>query len=144
MPDVAIERIRGVQLFSGLDRRALKHVAESMRERRFAPGHEVTEEGEHGYSFFVIDEGEAEVTVGGAQRAMLGVGDSFGELALITGRERMATVTAKTDLRCFALTGWDFQRLVRENAEVAWQLLETLARILEDERQTRRGVDSVG
>lgn len=137
MPDAAIDLLRGVPLFSGLDGRSLERVADSMRERRFAPGHGMTEEGEQGYGFFVIGQGEAEVTVGGKLREVLAAGDSFGELALLTGRERLATVTAKTDLRCFVLMGWDFQRIVRENADVAWQLLQSVARMLEDERRTQ-------
>ena len=97
----------------------------------------MTEEGEQGYGFFVIGQGEAEVTVGGEPREVLTAGNSFGELALLTGRERLATVTAKTDLRCFVLMGWDFQQIVRENPDVAWQLLESVARLLEEERRTR-------
>ncbi len=137
MPDAVIDLLRGVPLFSGLDTNSLEQLAESMRERHFAPGHGMTEEGEQGFGFFVIGQGEAEVTVGGEQREVLAAGDSFGELALLTGRERLATVTATTDLRCFVLMGWDFQRIVRENADVAWQLLQSVARLLEDERRAR-------
>ncbi len=110
-----------------------------MSERRFPPGHTVTEEGTQGFGFFVITEGEAEVTVGGEPREGLRAGDSFGELALLTGRGRMATVKAKTDLRCFALMGWEFERVVRENADLAWELLRSVARLLEDERHARMG-----
>jgi CRP-like cAMP-binding protein len=137
MPTAAIDLLRSVPLFFGLDRRSLEQVAGSMRERSFALGHTVTEEGEQGFGFFIIREGEAEVTVHGESREALGAGDSFGELALLTGRGRLATVKAKTDLRCFVLTGWDFERIVRENNELAWQLLRSVARLLEDERRAR-------
>jgi CRP-like cAMP-binding protein len=108
-----------------------------MRERHFAPGHEMTAEGEQGFGFFVIGQGEAEVTVAGERRDVLSAGEFFGELALLTGRERLATVRATTDLRCFVLMGWEFQRIVRENSDVAWQLLQSVARLLEEERRTR-------
>jgi CRP-like cAMP-binding protein len=137
MPDAAVDLLRGVPLFSGLDARSLKQVAGAMRERRFAPGHEMTAEGEQGFGFFVIGEGEAEVTVAGERRDVLSAGDSFGELALVTGRERLATVKAKTDVLCFVLMGWEFQRIVRDNSDVAWQLLQSVARLLEDERRPR-------
>jgi CRP-like cAMP-binding protein len=55
-------------------------------------------------------------------------GDFFGEIALIDGGERAATVTAVGELVCHGLTYWDFQPLVKENAAIAWALLQALAK----------------
>jgi CRP-like cAMP-binding protein len=78
----------------------------------------------------VIVNGRASVTVRGDERASLGPGDYFGEIALITGSERTATVTAETDLVCLGLTSWEFRPLVESNASIAWKLLQTMAKRL--------------
>ncbi len=72
-------------------------------------------EGSGGASFYVIDSGEAQVTIRGDEVATLGPGDHFGEIALIDGGQRLATVTATTDLVCHGLTYWEFRPLVQEN-----------------------------
>jgi CRP-like cAMP-binding protein len=124
------ELLRQVPLFSGLERKELAHIANSMKERVFAEGQEVTTEGEHGVGFFVIEDGEAAVTVRGEQRAILRRGEYFGEIALIAGSDRTATVTALTELRCLGMTFWEFRPIVESNGKIAWTLLQSLARQL--------------
>jgi CRP/FNR family transcriptional regulator len=65
-------------------------------------------------------------------RTSLGAGDSFGEMALIDEGPRTATVVAATDLRCLALSPWDFRPFVEEHPKVAWSMLQTLARRLRE------------
>ena len=124
------ELLRQVPLFSGLERKELEHVANSMKERVFAEGQAITTEGEHGVGFFVIEDGEAAVTVRGEQRTILRRGEYFGEIALIAGSDRTATVTALTELRCLGMTFWEFRPIVESNGRIAWTLLQSLAKQL--------------
>jgi CRP-like cAMP-binding protein len=124
------EALRQVPLFSGLEPKELEHLAASMKARVFAEGQEITTEGQHGVGFFVIEDGEAAVTVRGAQRTILRRGDYFGEIALIAGSDRTATVTALTELRCLGMTFWEFRPIVESNGRIAWTLLQSLAKQL--------------
>jgi len=124
------ELLRRVPLFAALDRGELDEVASSLRERKFSQGEDVLTEGRAGVGFFVIVDGEATVTVRGENRARLRPGDYFGEIALITGSERTATVRADSDMTCLALTAWEFRPIVEQNGTVAWKLLAALAKKL--------------
>ena len=127
------EALKRVPLFSHLGARQLRRLADKHRERRFTVGTTVVREGEmSGIGFFVIESGEATVTVSGRDVATLGPGDHFGELGLIAGRERAATVTARTDLACLELTAWDFRDLVKGDPDLAWKLLQHVVTVLLD------------
>ncbi|HEU4450737.1 MAG TPA: Crp/Fnr family transcriptional regulator [Gaiellaceae bacterium] len=127
-----VEALRQVPLFSGLDQKTLESLSGQMHERRFPEGSEVTREGSTGAGFFVISEGDADVTVGGEHRATIGPGDFFGEIALIDPGVRSASIVAATDLLCYGLTPWEFRPFVEEHPQVAWALLEALARRLRE------------
>ena len=122
-----------VPLFASLRPEDAEQVASMFKERRFAAGETVTKEGSGGAAFFLIQSGEATVSVRGERKAELKAGDHFGEIALIDGGERSATVTAGTDLVCYGLTYWDFRPLVQQNPAIAWGLLQSLARMLRSE-----------
>jgi CRP-like cAMP-binding protein len=62
----------------------------------------------------------------------LGPGDHFGEIALIADGERTATIRAQTELRCYGMTSWDFRPLVEDHADIAWKLLQAVARKIRD------------
>ena len=121
------DTLKRVPLFSELDNRELAQIATSMRERRFKAGDVVTQEGSGGVGFFVVEEGEAEVNVGGETRGTIGPGDYFGEIALINESPRTATLTARTDMVCYGMTPWDFRPLVETNSTIAWKLLTAMA-----------------
>jgi CRP-like cAMP-binding protein len=128
----AAEALGQVPLFSDLSDRQLKKLGGRFRERTLKPGTSVVQEGTmSGVGFFVVAEGAAEVTVDGKQVATLGAGDHFGELAMIGGSERSATVTATTELRCFEIPFWDFREFAHDNPDVTWKLLEHVVKILQ-------------
>ncbi len=76
----------------------------------------------------MIESGDAVVTVDGDERRRLGPGDYFGEVALIDGGLRTATITAVSDGKIYGLTPWQFRPLVETNASIAWPLLEAMAK----------------
>jgi CRP/FNR family cyclic AMP-dependent transcriptional regulator len=117
-----------VPLFSGLPKRDLKRLADTLSERTFPAGTKITSEDKGGAGFFVIADGTATVRVRGAERRSLGPNDYFGEMALIDGDLRSAEIVADTDVRCYGLTSWNFKPFVEDHPEVAWCLLEALVR----------------
>ena len=119
--------LKKVPLFAGLDNRELEQIAATMRERRFSTGDTVTEEGAGGAGFFIVESGQAEVEVEGQPRGTIGAGDYFGEIALLTGSDRTATIKASSDMICWGMTPWDFRPLVESNSTIAWKLLTAMA-----------------
>src|SRR5436190_23227713 len=120
------EMLGQVPLFGGVKPKELKKLGKRMTERSFNEGEEITREGKSGIGFFVIEEGNATVSIGGTIVRTLGPGEYFGEVALIDSGPRSATVIATTDLRCRGMSAWEFKPFVEEHPEVAWALLETL------------------
>jgi CRP/FNR family cyclic AMP-dependent transcriptional regulator len=120
------ETLSRVPLFSGIKPKELKKLGKRMKERSFNEGDAITKEGESGIGFFVIEDGNATVSVGGKVVRTLGPGEHFGEIALIDSGPRSATVVAGTDLRCRGMSAWEFRPFVEEHPEVAWALLEEL------------------
>jgi pyruvate,water dikinase len=129
-PRDPVAALRRVQLFADMDRRQAEQIARVVKERRFAKGETVIMEGSGGAAFFFIESGEAKVTSKGVEIATLGPGDHFGEIALIDGGPRSATVTAMTDLVCYGITFWEFRPLIEKNGTMAWKLLQALAKRL--------------
>ena len=120
----AVELLKRVPLFSDLEGKELRKIASSMKPRTFSAGQQIAVEGESGVGFFVIEDGQAKVTVHGDEVRMLGPGDYFGEVALITHGARTATVTADTELKTYGMTFWDFRPLVEDTPGIAWKLLQ--------------------
>ena len=132
----AVDALKEVPLLSCLSQRELKRVARNVREQSFAPGTTVIREGKmSGVGFFIVVEGEAEVSADGAGLGRLHPGDHFGELALIGKRARTATVTAVTPLTCLFMATWDLEELVKSSPETAWKLLRHVVDLLAAERE---------
>jgi CRP/FNR family cyclic AMP-dependent transcriptional regulator len=132
------ETLSRVPMFAGVKEKELKRLAKKMGERTFSEGETITTEGESGVGFFVIEHGNATVSLRGEVVRTLGPGDHFGEIALIDNGPRSATVVATTDLRCRGMTSWEFRPFVQSHPEVAWPLLENLVARLRDS-QERQG-----
>ena len=125
------EDLKRVPLFSGLSQRQLRKLAKDFSERRVPAGALLAKQGEmSGVAFFVIAEGEAAVIVDATRVNTIGPGDYFGELAMISQRERMATVEALTPMRCHTIQFWDFRAFAKKNPDVMWKLLQHVAGIL--------------
>jgi CRP-like cAMP-binding protein len=130
MSDEPFDFLRSAALFSDVSDKDLRTIAVSMRRRAFAAGEPIVVEGEGGVGFFFVESGSVAVTQGGAHRALLGSGDHFGEIALLAGADRTATVSAETDAVCWGMPAWNFRPLVREQPSVTIKLLEAMARTL--------------
>ena len=127
---VPLELLRKVDLFDELSDKELRRLAKSFRESRFTPGETIAAEGKSGVGFFVIAEGTVRYSVGGEEKGTGGPGDYFGEVALIDDGPRTATVVADGPVTTYGLTSWEFRPLVEENAEIAWELLQKMAKRL--------------
>jgi CRP/FNR family transcriptional regulator, cyclic AMP receptor protein len=131
------ELLKRVPLFKGLDDKHIDTLSRTFTDRTFSAGQDITSEGGGGVGFFIIEDGEAVVSVGGEERRTLGAGDYFGEVALLDEGLRTATVTATSAGKMYGLTPWQFRPLVEENASIAWKLLLAMAQRLKEAEQGR-------
>ena len=130
MAGAAIDTLSRVPLFEELEPAELQSLADSMHERIFSAGDAATAEGEPADGFFVVMSGEGEVTVQGRPQGTVGPGDYFGEIALLMGSDRTATIRATSDLHCYALTAPDFRTIVEGNPSIAWKVIQSMAQRL--------------
>ena len=115
-------------LFAGVPKRHLRKIAALTKEVRFEPQTAIVRQGERGDSFYIVLEGSASVLrPGGLPAITIGVGDYFGEIALIDGAERTATVLAETEVRCLRLGTAPFLKMLRKEPEIAVAMLKQLA-----------------
>ena len=122
-------------LFEGLSRKDLVALAKLTEDMDVPAGKVLCKQGDVGHEFFVILEGDADVTRGVEHIATLGPGEMFGEIALLEHIPRTATVTAKTPLRFFVMTSQSFWSLIDHHPDIEREILRTLARrVLSDSR----------
>jgi CRP-like cAMP-binding protein len=126
--DTKIDALRRSPLFEGLARSELTQLAKGTEDVDAPHGKVLCTQGDTAGEFFVILEGEVEVTKDGDRIGTLGPGDFFGEIALIDRSRRTATVTATTPVRFFVLTGRAFSALLDRNPGVERKVLRALAR----------------
>jgi CRP-like cAMP-binding protein len=110
--DERIRLLRGIWLFSTCTDDELDRIAALTRPLEAAVGDELTRQGEPGLDFFVIVDGNASAAVDGDEIGTIGPGGFFGEMALIDGGERVATVTATTPLKLLVLGRHDFNEML--------------------------------
>jgi len=125
--NVMVEHLAEVPIFEGCSKKDLQTIARQVREISHEAGYVVATEGDPGAGLFVIADGEADVTIGGKKVNHLETGDFFGEMALLDGGPRTATVTATTPITLYALTEWVFRGLLAEHPTIAMRTLETMA-----------------
>jgi CRP/FNR family cyclic AMP-dependent transcriptional regulator len=122
-----IDRLREVAIFRGLDEKELHRIVEVGKEVRFEPGKVVAEQDGGAAGFHLILDGEVSVDVSGRERARLRSGQYFGEMSLIDGQPRSATVRAESPTTTFALTSWQFLPLLDEYPSISRALLVELS-----------------
>ena len=119
-------QLKSIPLFQTVSDEELAEIAPFAEETTVAAGTQLVREGDFSYQFFVIEEGEAEVTRGGERLADLGPGDFFGEIGVLERDLRTASVVAKTDMRLVTLTGWDMKRMEKAMPEAVEQVRQVL------------------
>jgi CRP-like cAMP-binding protein len=128
-----LELIKGVPLFGGCSKRELEEIAAIADELSMAEGKELTREGATGHEFLVLIDGSADVRRRGRRINTLGAGDVLGEIALVTGAPRTATVKTTSPSRMLVITARDFRTLLRHMPSLQIKVLEALAARLPDE-----------
>ena len=125
MSDV-IDHLSAVPLFRGLPESAMEAVADLASETHFADGETVTREGDEGDAFFGVVDGRLDVTRNGMTLRELGPGDFLGEIALIDGRPRSATVTASGPVKSLVIRRPEFLELMDRYGAVRLGVLMAL------------------
>lgn len=128
------EELSKVDLFAQFTRKDLTRIGRAVVERKYKQGETIVKEGEQAVAFFVLSKGKVEVTKGaGAKKQKLntlGPGSVFGEMALLDGEHRDATVAAVEDSECLVLSRWDFVAELRTNPHMAVAMLPILSKRL--------------
>jgi CRP/FNR family transcriptional regulator, cyclic AMP receptor protein len=117
------DRLKGIPLFAGLNRKERRALAPRADEVELEKGRTLVREGEWPYEFFAIEEGTAEVRRGDQLLGELGPGDFFGEMALVGDTRRNATVIASSPVKLVVMTAPAFRQTARELPEVASKIL---------------------
>jgi CRP/FNR family transcriptional regulator, cyclic AMP receptor protein len=112
-------RLKSQPLFSSLNEDECELLSHWVEEREIPEGKVLGAEGDAGYFFFVIEEGKAEVTREGRRLNELGPGDFFGEIAILGGGRRTATVAATSPMRLLVIFGLQFREMEAQIPEVA-------------------------
>jgi CRP-like cAMP-binding protein len=124
--------LSGVELFSGLTKKEAGFILQFMRDYDYPAGKVMVQEGDKGGRFFLIVSGTAVVSRNGRRIRKLGPGDSFGDIALIDGGPRSATVTAETPISTLTLALWNFKAALLENPSITYKLLLVLSKRLRE------------
>jgi CRP-like cAMP-binding protein len=124
------ERLAEIPLFQGLSKKELSHISSLATRLELPAGKALTKEGQQGYEFIIVLEGEVEVRQHGQVIAKRGAGDYFGEIALLDNRPRTATVVATTPVVIEVIERREFLGLVAENPEIGQKIMATMAQRL--------------
>jgi CRP-like cAMP-binding protein len=122
-----VDMLRRVPLFAQCSKRELEEIAGLADEVALQPGRELMREGARGSEFFVLVEGEAVVRRKGRRLDTVRGGDFVGEMSLLSGNPRNATVVAETPVRTLVVTRRDFERLLKTSPGIQMKVLKALA-----------------
>jgi cAMP-dependent protein kinase regulator len=122
--------LAAVPLFEGLSRRQLKQIADLAEVASFMAGATLVKEGDAGDSFFVILTGEAKVRVKGRTVNRAIPGDHFGEISLLAGGPRTASIVSETPMTVLLIELTAIQKLLRKDPSLSMQLLKSMARLV--------------
>jgi CRP/FNR family transcriptional regulator, cyclic AMP receptor protein len=128
----AVPMLAEIPLFSSLSRRHLGRVASVASTKRYAQHATLAVVGKPADAFFVLLDGRVRVEVPGGRKVELGAGDFFGEMALIDGEPRSATVVAVSDVYVMTIARAKFLKLLESEPKIALAILATLTRRLRD------------
>lgn len=120
--------LRTVPIFSACTNKELSSIAAIVKEVEFPAGTMICKEGETGVGMHVVREGETRVQIGGRTRRRLGPGAFFGEIALLDGGPRTATVVAETPVKTLAIPSWSFKAVIKSQPTLALKMLEEVCR----------------
>ncbi|HEY8807392.1 MAG TPA: cyclic nucleotide-binding domain-containing protein [Candidatus Limnocylindria bacterium] len=126
MADARATRLKAVPLFAHCDAKQIDFIVTQVEEMDFPVGRVLCTEGTHGGDFFILESGAADVTRGGKKIATMQPGDFFGEIALVDGGKRTATVTTTVPSRCFVLGPRQFQNVLHQNVEIIHAVMKAL------------------
>jgi len=126
----AATMLASVPFFASLDNKRRKALASDGKELSYKAGESIVGEGASGVGFYLILDGKVEVRKGSRVLASLGKGEFFGEMSLIDDQPRSADVVAVTQTRCWALSSWSFNALVKANPDIALPMLKELVKRL--------------
>jgi CRP-like cAMP-binding protein len=127
-----LERLAAIELFSQLSAKELRKIASFMTLVKIKAGRDLTVQGTPGREFMIIVEGEASVRRNGRLIASLGPGDFFGELAVVAGLPRTATVTAESEMLVETLNRREFSSLLDASPRLAKKILVGAVKRLHD------------
>jgi len=139
-----VELLREVSLFADVDEAGVASIAAAAVEIDFPAGRTMVRQGEVGTGFYLLVEGRARVVRDAETIAELGPGEFFGELSLLDGRPRIATVTAIEPTICLAIASWDFESLLTAQPGVAIAILRGVARRLREVSEEPRNGAAAG
>ena len=126
MADAKTAKLKTVPLFAHCTPKQLGFIASQVEDMDFPAGKVLCKEGQSGGDFFVLLSGAAEVTRGGKRITRMTVGDFFGEIALVDGGKRTATVTTTAPSRCLVLGPRQFQNVLHQNTDIAHSVMKAL------------------
>ncbi|MGH3109296.1 MAG: cyclic nucleotide-binding domain-containing protein [Gaiellaceae bacterium] len=132
-----VDLLKRVPLFAGCSKKELEALAVVADEIDLRKDATLTREGQPGREFFVLIEGDVEVTQGGEEIARLAAGDWFGEIALLTKASRTATVTAASPVRVLVVTDRAFRQVLETTPSIAVKMLERVGERLAHDEASR-------